>query len=144
MPHETAAMSASLQPRSAQRGQERRVVLRPLEALDSGARLEAGRHQPVGGLGHRRHDLAQPRREVAAEADAIDPDHADRVLEMIDDAGQRSLLVADRERVQHQAEEPACCGEGAQLVVGQVAWVIVDRRGTRRGCRSPEHRRRAR
>ena len=117
-----------------ERGEERGVVLRPLQPFDPGARLEAGRHQPVGGLGHRRHDLAQPRREVAAEAHAIDPDHADRVLEMIDDASQRSLLVADRERVQHQAEQPSGCGEGAQLVVGQVARVVVDRPARRVGA----------
>ena len=135
------AMSASLQPRAAQCREERGIVLRSLEALDAGTRLQACRHQPVGRLGHRRQHLAEPGREVAAEAHAVDPDHADRVLEVVDDAVERSLLVADRERVQHQPEEPAGGGEGAELVVGQVARVVVD--GTARGVRADRPERRA-
>ena len=49
------------------------------------------------------------------------------MLEVVDDAVERPLLVADRERMEHQAEEPARVGERAELVVGQVARVVVDR-----------------
>ena len=102
----TAAMSASLQPRVLQRREERRVVLRALQALDPGSRLEPRRHQAVGRDRHRRQHLVEPRREVAAEADPLDADQLGRVLEVVDDAVERALLVVDRDRVEHQAEEP--------------------------------------
>ena len=54
------------------------------------------------------------------------PIDLDGVLEVVDDAVERPLLVADRERMEHQAEDPAGVGERAELVVGQVARVIVD------------------
>ena len=70
------------------------------------------------------------------------PDHADGVLEVVDDPVERPLLVADRERMQHEPEEPAGGGEGAELVVRQVAGVVVDCTAGRvraddRGARDP-------
>ncbi len=72
------------------------------------------------------------------------PDDLDRVLEVVDDAIERPPLVADRERMEHQAEEPVCVCERPELVVGQVARVIVD--GAARGVRAdhPRARRLAR
>ena len=46
---------------------------------------------------------------------------------MVDDAVDRPGLVPDRERVEHQPEQPACVGERSQLVVGEVARVVVER-----------------
>ena len=56
-----------------------------------------GGARPSFGSGRRRHRLPQPLREVAAEADALDPDHRDRVLEVVDHAVDRPPLRPDRE-----------------------------------------------
>ena len=51
----------------------------------------------------------------------------------------RPLLVTDRERMEHQAEEPVGVCERAKLVVGQVARVVVDRTA---GSMRADHRER--
>ena len=65
--------------------------------------------------------MKSPPRQTWSSADDLD-----RVLEVVDDAIERPPLVADRERMEHQAEDPASVCERPQLVVGQVAGVIVD------------------
>ena len=97
--------------------------------------------RPSAGIGIGGSTSLEPRREVAAEADALEADDVDRVLEVIDDAVERPLLVVDRDGVEHEAEEPAGVGERAELVVGQVARVVVDRPAARRASRSRERRR---
>ena len=49
------------------------------------------------------------------------------MLEVVDHPVERAVDVVDRERVQHEPEEPARVGERAELVVREVAGVVVDR-----------------
>ena len=106
---------------------ERRVVLRPRRALDRRSHREPGRHQTVG---RRRagHQLVEPLRPVAPEADTIRPDDLDGVLEVIDRPLDRAPLRVDRDRVQHQAEDPVTAGQRTQLLVGEVARVSLTAR----------------
>ena len=48
------------------------------------------------------------------------------MLEVIHDAIERSLSVADCEWMEHEAEDPVGVGKCTELIVCQVAGVIVD------------------
>ena len=65
-----------------------RVVLGAGEAGDRRPLCEAGRHQPVGRR-RCRHQLVQPLRPVAAEAEPLGPEHRRGVVEVVDHAGDR-------------------------------------------------------
>ena len=123
----TAATCCSLQPRSLQRADERGVVLGPGEALDPLARLQPGRREAVLRLGWRRHRLPDAAGEVASEADPLVAHQVGCVLEVVDRACDRAVGRIDRERMEHEAEQPSCRGERAELVVVQVARCVVQR-----------------
>ena len=105
LPLLTAAMSIVAPPAGAHPREKRRVVLWPLQTLDARAGSETRGHQAVGRLGERREHLAESGREVAAEADTVDADHADRVLEMVDDPIEGAGIVPDGKRMEHQSED---------------------------------------
>ena len=60
------------------------------------------------------------------------------MLEVVDYASDRAPLVVDRERVEHDPEEPAAVGKRAQLLVCDVPWMVVNRAAS--GMRD-DHRR---
>lgn len=68
----------------------------------------------------------------------LDPHHRRGVLEVVDDTRDRTLVMADCKRVEHDPEQAAAIGKGAKLLVAEVPRMIVH--GSTRGVRDENRR----
>ena len=101
----------------AQRLEESGILLRAAQALDRHPRL-------VGdAIGAGRLDLAG---EVAAQADVLDADRLHEVIDMVDQVRERALALVHHERQRHQPDDAVALGQRSQLVVAEVARVVVN------------------
>ena len=87
--------------------------------------LQPRRGEAILRLGRRGHRLPEATGEVTAEAHAIRAHHLRRVLEVVDRAVDRPHDRVDRERMEHEAEQPTCVGQRSELVVVEVARRVV-------------------
>ena len=65
-------------------------------------------------------------REIAAQADVADADGLHEVIDVVDQIRDRTLALVHHERQRHQADDAVALGQSPQLVVAEVAGVVMD------------------
>ena len=73
--------------------------------------------------------------EVGSKTDMLDSHHSDRVVEVVDPAGESRRLAINDERERHHPEDASSLREPLELPVGEIPRVVADSAAPRVGHR---------